>query len=47
MADLNTEYIRDGKLFSKGEQPNAGSLNLTNVIIIIIISLTPIELFSL
>ena len=32
MAGSNAEYVRDGELFSKGGQPNAGSLKPTDVI---------------
>jgi hypothetical protein len=31
MAGSNAEYVRDGEPFSKGGQPNAGSLKSTNV----------------
>jgi hypothetical protein len=31
IAGLNAEYIRDGEPFSKGGQPNAGSLKSTDI----------------
>jgi hypothetical protein len=31
MAGSNAEYVRDGEPFSKGGQPNAGSLKSTDV----------------